>query len=225
MEVAIALGLLGLLLAVVVIASRNREAPPPQASNTDEDFKRWAPESLRSDKPRPARPIDGTPWRPAEAAPEALTAFEEPAAPVTIMGRAYVIDGDSLRIKGAEVRLFGVDAPEVDHPYGKTAKSALMTLCKDQNIRAEVICADVHGRTVAKCTLSDGRDLSAEMVRMGLAIDWPKHSGGIYRHLEPDGIRRKLWLADARQKGRMDVWARFKAQRDHRKQAETAGRD
>ena len=225
MEVAIAIGLLGFLLVVVVFSARNRPAPPPKAPDTDDDFKRWAPETLRSDRPRPARPADGKTWRPAETEPKAPADFEKPADPVTILGRAYVIDGDSLRIKGTEVRLFGVDAPEINHPYGKTAKSALMTLCKGQDIRAEVVCADVHGRTVAKCTLSDGRDISAEMVRMGLAIDWPKHSAGIYRHLEPDGIRRKLWLADARQKGRMDVWARFEAQRAQRKQVETATRE
>lgn len=30
----------------------------------------------------------------------------------TIEGRAEVIDGDSLKVGGTEVRLFGVDAPE-----------------------------------------------------------------------------------------------------------------
>jgi micrococcal nuclease len=51
--------------------------------------------------------------------------------------------------------------------------------------------------------LPDGRDLSAEMVKAGHAIDWRKFSGGKYRQLEPDGIRKKLWRCDARQKGRM----------------------
>lgn len=72
---------------------------------------------------------------------------------------------------------------------------------------------DVHGRTVAVCRLGDGRDLSAEMVRCGLAIDWPKYSGGKYGDLELPEARRKLWLADARQKGRMHVWDRFEANR------------
>jgi micrococcal nuclease len=72
---------------------------------------------------------------------------------------------------------------------------------------------DDHGRTVAKCTLPDGRDLSAEMVKLGFAIDWAKFSGGQYRGLEAPDARKKLWLADARQKGRMDVWERFEAKR------------
>ena len=98
--------------------------------------------------------------------------------------------------------MFGVDAPELDHPYGKKAKWALHRLCKDHVIRAEIIEEDDHGRTVAHCYLPDGRDLSAEMVKQGLAIDWPKFSRGKYKHLETPDARKKLFLADARQKGR-----------------------
>ncbi len=114
-------------------------------------------------------------------------------------------------IRKTQIRLFGVDAPEINHPYGKKAKWALVAMCKGQTIRAEVIARDDHGRAVAKCFLQDGRDLSAEMVKQGLAIDWPKFSGGKYRSLEVDGVRKKLWLADARQKGRMHVWEKYEA--------------
>jgi endonuclease YncB( thermonuclease family) len=88
-----------------------------------------------------------------------------------LKGRAYIIDGDSLVIQKTQVRLFGVDAPELNHPYGQKAKWALHGFCKGQTVRAEVIALDAHGRTVAKCYLEDGRDLSAEMVKCGLAID------------------------------------------------------
>lgn len=72
---------------------------------------------------------------------------------------------------------------------------------------------DSYERTVAKCTRPDGRDLSAEMVKLGMAIDWPKFSGGIYRALETPDARKKLWLADARQKGRMHVWEQYEAKK------------
>jgi hypothetical protein len=49
------------------------------------------------------------------------------------------------------------------------------------------------------------------MVKLGFAIDWPKFSGGQYRALELPGARKKMWLADARQKGRMHVWEQFDA--------------
>ena len=137
----------------------------------------------------------------AKVAPfDAKTAAPKPDRPV-LEGSAYVIDGDSLVIQKTQVRLFGVDAPEMNHPYGKKAKWALVSLCKGQTVRAEITDQDAHGRTVARCFLPDGRDLSAEMVKRGLAIDWPKFSGGKYRSLEVQGVRKKLWLADARQKG------------------------
>lgn len=120
-----------------------------------------------------------------------------------LRGRAWVIDGDTIDIGGTRIRLAGIDAPEMDHPYGRNAKWALVNLCKGQEIRA-VFDGDLsHDRTVATCYLPDGRDLSAEMVKAGMAIDWRKFSGGKYAALEPPGIRRKLWRCDARQKGRM----------------------
>lgn len=140
-------------------------------------------------------------------------------APIVIHGPAYVTDGDGLVIRKVNIRLFGIDAPEQNHPYGIRAKRTLIWLCKGQQVRAEVTGQDHFGRTIAICMLPDGRDLSAEMVKCGLALDWPKFSGGRYGHLETPDARRKLWLADARQKGRMDVWARFEAQQAARRAA------
>lgn len=153
--------------------------------------------------PKPPVPFDQAS---AEPAPE----------PVTVTGPARIVDGDTIVIKKTQIRLFGIDAPELDHPYGKKAKWALVGLCKGQAVRAEILETDDYGRTVAKCFLPDGSDLSSEMVKQGLAIDWPKFSGGIYSHLEVEGARKKMWLADARQKGRMYVWERFEAQRGKR---------
>ncbi len=128
-------------------------------------------------------------------------------------GPAYVTDGDTIAIQKTQVRLFGIDAPELHHPYGKKAKWALVSLCKGKTIRAEITDEDEYGRTVAKCFLPDGRDLSEELVKQGHAIDWPKFSGGKYSDFEVAGIRKKLWLADARQKGRMHVWQKFEAKK------------
>lgn len=120
-----------------------------------------------------------------------------------LRGNAWVIDGDTIDISGTRIRLAGIDAPELDHPYGRTAKWTLINLCKGQEVRA-VFDGDLsHDRTVATCYLPDGRDLSAEMVKAGMAIDWPKFSRGKYSGLEPAGIRKKLWRCDARQNGRM----------------------
>jgi endonuclease YncB( thermonuclease family) len=179
-----------------------------RSKNTDSDY---TPPS-RSDYPPQSRPA--TRQR-AEAEPEPFDAAKVTSEPTksVLQGSAYVVDGDTLVIKKTQVRLFGVDAPEMNHPYGKKAKWALVSLCKGQIVHAKVTDQDTHGRTVAKCHLEDGRDLSAEMVKLGLAIDWPKFSGGKYRSLELPDVRKKLWLADARQKGRMYVWEKFEAKK------------
>lgn len=144
-----------------------------------------------------------------ERQPSPQTASTRGSAEVLVVevlelrGRAWVIDGDTIDIAGTRIRLAGIDAPELDHPYGKNAKWALVNLCKGQEVRAVYDGDQSHDRTVATCFLPDGRDLSAEMVRAGLAIDWPKFSRGKYSGLELPGIRKKLWRCDARQKGLM----------------------
>ena len=119
-----------------------------------------------------------------------------------MVGKAWVIDGDTIVIDRVHLRLFGIDAPELDHPYGQKAKSAMIRLCKGQKVRAEVGENDRYDRCVARCFLPDGRDLSAELVKQGLAIDWPKYSGGVYRELEQPDVRKRLWRAHNRQMGR-----------------------
>ncbi len=150
----------------------------------------------------------------AETSPDSRA--RQPTKEMVLLGLAYVTDGDGLRIKGQEIRLFGIDAPEFAHPFGKQAKWGLHGLCTGQEVMAVSAETDDYGRLVARCYLSDGSDLSAEMVKLGLALDWPKFSGAIYSHLEPEDARKKLWLADARQRGRMDVWKRFEAQQKAR---------
>lgn len=193
METLVGLAVIAGLLILVFRSTRGRhDAPPPPSAPLE-----------------PLRPIKRQ--RPAS--------FDAPsAAPLpekeTLTGAAYITDGDTIKIKKTQIRLFGIDAPEMNHPYGKKAKWALHALCKGQTVRAEITEKDEYGRTVAKCYLPDGRDLSAEMVKQGMAIDWPKFSGGVYRHLETPDARKKLFLADARQKGRTHVWEKFDARQD-----------
>lgn len=128
-----------------------------------------------------------------------------PQEPQVLRGRCWVIDGDTIVIDSVRLRLAGIDAPELDHPWGQRSKWALVQLCKGQVVTARIRPELSYDRLVAECFLPDGRDLAAELVRCGLALDWPKFSGGRYRHLEPPDARRKLWRADARQRG-MAEW-------------------
>lgn len=114
-----------------------------------------------------------------------------------------MIDGDTIVISGTKIRIAGIDAPELDHPWGKRSKFVLVNMCKGKIVTAEITEDISYDRIVAKCTLPDGTDIAAELVKQGLALDWPKFSGGKYGHLEPEGVRKKLWRAHARQKGAM----------------------
>lgn len=125
----------------------------------------------------------------------------EPPQRATIVGSCYVIDGDSIMIGNAAIRLAGVDAPELADPWGKKAKWELLALTKGQVIRAELDGSVSYDRTVARCYLPDGRDLAMEMVRMGLALDWNRFSTGEYRAFEPEGARKKLWRVAAKHRG------------------------
>jgi len=118
-----------------------------------------------------------------------------------ISGRCWVIDGDTIVIGKINIRLAGIDAPELDHPYGQASKWALVALTRGRRVMAEVTGDLSYDRVVARCLLDDGRDLAAELVKQGLAIDWARYSGGTYRDLEPEGIRKRLWRADRRQWG------------------------
>jgi endonuclease YncB( thermonuclease family) len=120
----------------------------------------------------------------------------------TLRGRCYVIDGDTIVIAKTRIRLAGIDAPELDHPWGQKSKWAMISMCKGQIITAELSDDLSHDRVVGTCYLPDGRDLAAELVKQGLAIDWPKYSGGKYRTLEQPGVRKRLWRAHQRQLGR-----------------------
>lgn len=176
-------------------------------------FKLNPPQQPKPPPTRPARSPASTAGQPSVFN---ATRADKPPGQKEISGFAHVVDGDTITINKTQIRLFGIDAPEMNHPYGKKAKWALVSLCKGKRIRAEITAMDDYGRTVAKCFLPDGKDLSEEMVKNGMAIDWAKFSGGVYRRFEQADVRKKLWLADARQKGRMHVWEQFEAKRGAR---------
>ncbi|MEM9972267.1 MAG: thermonuclease family protein [Pseudomonadota bacterium] len=119
-----------------------------------------------------------------------------------LKGRAWVIDGDTIVIDRVHIRLAGIDAPEMEHPWGKKSKWAVVAMTKGQIVTAHVTEELSYNRVVATCHLPDGRDIAAELVRQGLALDWATFSGGKYRGLEPAGVRKRLWRADNRQRGR-----------------------
>ena len=67
--------------------------------------------------------------------PHRLPVFPEAGE---LKGKCYVIDGDTIVIKRTKIRLAGVDAPELDQPWGRKAKWAMVELCKGQVVTAKL---------------------------------------------------------------------------------------
>nr|WP_245510014.1 thermonuclease family protein [Rhizobium leguminosarum] len=108
------------------------------------------------------------------------------------LGRASVIDGDTIEIAGQRIRLNGIDAPEswqachdaAGRPYrcGKDAAFALDEfLSKSRPIRCVGHGKDRHRRVVADCFRADGQSVNSWLVRQGWAIDWFRYSKGVFR--------------------------------------------
>jgi micrococcal nuclease len=105
-----------------------------------------------------------------------------------------VRDGDSLRVvhgsRAFEVRLWGIDAPEHDQPYGDKARQLTDRLAYRQTVTLIVHDHDPYGRTVVEVILPDGRNLNEELLRAGLAW-W-------YQNYAPDQKEFQALEAQAR---------------------------
>jgi endonuclease YncB( thermonuclease family) len=108
-----------------------------------------------------------------------------------IVGRATVIDGDTLEISGERVRLRGVDAPESwqicedgdggSYRCGREAAFELdKFLAASRPIRCEVVERDRYLRSVGICYRADGSEVNRWLVESGHAVDWEKYSRSDY---------------------------------------------
>lgn len=161
--------------------------------------------ALPRSQPCPAGSTAGPGVKPRSHPVQPLHSPHDEPARRTLRGPAWVVDGDTIIVEGQNIRLAGIDAPELDHPWGKKAKWELVALCRNKVVTVELTDELSYERRVGVCRLDDGRDLAAEMVKLGLALDWKKFSGGRYRDQEPPDARKRLWRVDARQKGRIIV--------------------
>ena len=106
-----------------------------------------------------------------------LPAYAEPRALSGIV--TVVHDGDTFRIGKQSIRLWGINAAELDTRDGPGARDALAGMIGGKNVTC-----DVRGRSykrlVALCTV-DGHDIARLMKNAGKARDWPRFSHGYYR--------------------------------------------
>lgn len=89
-----------------------------------------------------------------------------------------VVDGDTVHLLSDNVtykiRLYGIDAPEIKQPYGKTARRKLQYYTDNKTITAHIITIDKYKRSVA-ILYDNYSDINYKMVISGFAWSYPKY--------------------------------------------------
>jgi len=102
-----------------------------------------------------------------------------------IVGKARVMDGDTLEVGGQAIRLYGLDAPESGQtcvaggqpwPCGENAAFALAYATAEHWLSCEARGTDAAGRIVAVC-FAGPYDVGARLVREGWARADPASPG------------------------------------------------
>jgi len=136
----------------------------------------------------------------------ATLALSTPAGARSLHGVVtHVTDGDTLWVRPAgggaavQVRVQGIDAPEICQPSGVQARDALAAQVLHQQVHVAVRARDVYERTVGRVSLH-GQDMGAWLVAGGHA--WTsryQRRAGPYAQEETAArsARRGLWAASA----------------------------
>jgi endonuclease YncB( thermonuclease family) len=120
----------------------------------------------------------------------------------SIVGKARVIDGDTIVISGSHIRLHGIDAPESDQtcvdagntswPCGQAATRELIALIAGRPLECETWGHDRYHRVLAVCALPDGTDINAWMVQQGWALAYYSRTY-VPQETEAHAAKRGIW--------------------------------
>lgn len=137
-----------------------------------------------------------------------------PACADSITGLARIRDGDSLVVEGRQIRLAGVDAPEMTQPEGRYTLAALRRHVHDRPVTCTGDEIDRYDRLVAICTVA-GQSINLWLVERGLAFAyWPWRAADLTRRDCPrPGLREchrttaaLLAAEDAAREARRGFW-------------------
>jgi len=115
-----------------------------------------------------------------------------------ITGAAEVIDGDSLRVGGRELRLEGIDAPEYrqtcrrgdsEEPCGRQAREALARLVASGPLHCDIDATDRYGRGLATCR-AGAVEINRMLVRDGMAVAFGRYED---EEAAAQAARRGIW--------------------------------
>lgn len=128
-------------------------------------------------------------------------------ANASVVGRASVIDGDTLDIHGQRIRLYGIDAFEMGQRCrseandalrcGRAAADALDAIIGGQTVACWENDRDRWGRVIARCATRDVADLSEALVAQGWAVAFTRYSTRYVAQEEAARAdRRGAWAGD-----------------------------
>ena len=102
----------------------------------------------------------------------------------SINGKASIIDGDTIHVEKNKIRLYGIDAPEINQSCtintiawecGLDSSQALESIISENEVRCEIMEIDRYKRFVAKC-YANKIYLNQYMVQNGWAIAYRYYS-------------------------------------------------
>ena len=120
-----------------------------------------------------------------------------------VVGRASVIDGDTIEIHGQRIRLHGIDAPESSQlcetpageqwRCGQKAALALQEVIGTRSVSCAAQAVDRYGRIVAVCYAAN-LDLNHWLVSRGLAMAYRRYSlDYVEEEKEARSTERGIW--------------------------------
>lgn len=138
----------------------------------------------------------------------ASAVFEPANATSALVGRASVIDGDTIEIQAARVRLVGIDAAEasqwcfdasgIEYRCGREAAFRLDDMLMGRVVRCVEKDRDRYQRIVAECFFNHPTEgeinINATMVIRGDAVAYRKYSKAyIAQEDKARALKRGLW--------------------------------
>lgn len=83
-----------------------------------------------------------------------------------------VHDGDTITLQNEsgqkKIRLAGIDAPELNQPFGVESRIALIEAVIEKQVHVEASKTDKYGRVVGKVVV-DGQDINLKQLQLGMA--------------------------------------------------------
>ena len=101
-----------------------------------------------------------------------------------IKGKAKIIDGDTINIGSNKIRLYGIDAPEINQTClkktkewlcGVQSKIELINIINNEALSCKIIDIDRYKRLIGECFINQ-ININQKMVKQGWALAYRYYS-------------------------------------------------